>query len=248
MNAYGTAPRAPRTRTFPPLIRTPLSALEACSERSSGVVNATHDWRLRWMGWIRGRRLLPAAVDVARLAVCALLCLTGRTQALAGEPPSAGRDADVLFRIQAAVDAIRVIDTHEHLRTEEAWLSMVDPAYWFGGYLGQDLRSAGMKGSPKGEPPQQWEAIQPYWPMVRLGGYAQAIRLARARLAQRRGNQRNDLADLGRASQGVQTPGLLRTGASPARGRRPVHLGCVERGGSGPGAQSAFLVRSRPTI
>lgn len=109
------------------------------------------------------------------------------------EYPLSGRqDSDPLFRrIKAAVDSIRLIDTHEHLISESLWLKQkVDFFYWFQQpwfpqYAGSDLVSAGMPekdlavlGDTSLSDDERWAVMAPYWPMMSLTAYGQALRTA----------------------------------------------------------------------
>jgi len=84
------------------------------------------------------------------------------------------------------------IDTHEHLIEEKERLTgsahpkvqCDDWAFLFYHYTRSDLLSAGMPQkdldkffSPKIDPLKKWPLIEPYWPLVKNTGYAQAVRL-----------------------------------------------------------------------
>jgi hypothetical protein len=89
-------------------------------------------------------------------------------------------------RIKNAVDEIRIVDTHEHLRSEESMLEgkeaeSIDFTHLFQHYIIDDLNSAGYTA-----PVQQlvnnrdlpvkdrWEILEPFWKATRNTGYARA--------------------------------------------------------------------------
>jgi hypothetical protein len=89
--------------------------------------------------------------------------------------------------VKKAIDAVEVVDTHEHLMKESDRLRMeVDPLYVFlPHYLSSDLVASGMTleelntirtiKTPLGE---RWLSFLPYWEKVENTGYAQAIKIA----------------------------------------------------------------------
>jgi hypothetical protein len=86
----------------------------------------------------------------------------------------------------SVIDAIRLIDTHEHLEEEEARLARpIDFSALFSPHAACDLVSAGMAApevarflAPETGPEEKWRLIAPYWPLVRFTGYAQALQRA----------------------------------------------------------------------
>jgi len=99
--------------------------------------------------------------------------------------------SDIYQRIKAAVDSIRIIDTHEHLVTEKLWLAQtVDLFYWFKqpwfyGYTEPDLLSAGMPlddlnflGDLSKSPEERWARLAPYWAFTKYTCFGQALRIA----------------------------------------------------------------------
>ncbi len=97
------------------------------------------------------------------------------------------RSRSTVYRqIKAAVDEIRLIDTHEHLVSEGLWLTHeVDFFYWFSHYSSSDLLSAGMPPDdlsfirdPQNPSQERWSRMAPYWPLVKYTGYGQALRIA----------------------------------------------------------------------
>jgi len=90
-------------------------------------------------------------------------------------------------RVKGAVDAVKVIDTHEHLMKESDRLQMeVDPLRIFlSSYLSSDLVSSGMTmeelnriRSTETPLEERWQSFLPYWTQVENTGYAQAIKIA----------------------------------------------------------------------
>lgn len=84
------------------------------------------------------------------------------------------------------VEAIRLVDTHEHLISEEQRASMkLDLFHWFCQYAASDLVSAGMPASdfarfrdssvPLDE---RWALFEPYWRYTRTTGYGRALSIA----------------------------------------------------------------------
>jgi len=89
-------------------------------------------------------------------------------------------------RIHAEIEGISLIDTHEHLMSEDTRLSQkIDLFYWFSHYASSDLVSAGMSeqalenlrdpGRPLDE---RWAEFAPVWKYVRTTGYGRALLLA----------------------------------------------------------------------
>jgi predicted TIM-barrel fold metal-dependent hydrolase len=89
--------------------------------------------------------------------------------------------------IRAAVDAIRVVDTHEHLEEESVRLACghLDFATLFDGYASHDLISAGMPAAdwerfsqadtPQGE---KWKLLEPHYRAARNTAYIRAVDIA----------------------------------------------------------------------
>jgi hypothetical protein len=84
------------------------------------------------------------------------------------------------------VDAIGIIDTHEHLEEEGVRLmTPIDFSRLFSGQASADLISGGMPArdvglllSPDTEPDEKWRLLAPYWPLTRHTGFGRAIRRA----------------------------------------------------------------------
>ena len=78
-------------------------------------------------------------------------------------------------RIRAEIEGIPLIDTHEHLISEEVRLSQkVDLFYWFSHYASSDLMSAGMSQQtlerlrdPDRPLDERWAEFAPFWKHVR---------------------------------------------------------------------------------
>ena len=84
------------------------------------------------------------------------------------------------------------INTHEHLINEnERFMGIKHPnikcddwAFLFYHYTSSDILSAGMSKkdhekffSPKTDPLKKWPLLEPYWPLIKNTGYAQAVQL-----------------------------------------------------------------------
>jgi predicted TIM-barrel fold metal-dependent hydrolase len=92
----------------------------------------------------------------------------------------------VYHQLKKDVDQIRLIDTHEHLSNEDAYLKR--PADFLARmlhYVESDLISAGMPRASGGKPlrvqdldvplPERWELFQTYWREMRFTGYGRAL-------------------------------------------------------------------------
>ncbi len=89
--------------------------------------------------------------------------------------------------IKETVDAVKVIDTHEHLMKESDRLQMeVDPLHIFlSHYLSSDLVSSGMTmkelnriRSTETPLEKRWQSFLSHWPGIENTGYAQAVKIA----------------------------------------------------------------------
>ncbi len=86
----------------------------------------------------------------------------------------------------AAVDAIPLVNTHEHIIPEHERVALdVDFFSLAGHYAINDLISAGLSGDElrvvrdESAPAQRrWQAFEPYWNRARFTGYGQALRIA----------------------------------------------------------------------
>lgn len=89
-------------------------------------------------------------------------------------------DPDIL----AAIDSVRMVDTHEHLEEETTRLARrPDFSDLFRSYAGSDAVSAGMPPAefdrfldPGIDSATKWALLAPYWPRIRYTGYCRAIR------------------------------------------------------------------------
>lgn len=89
-------------------------------------------------------------------------------------------------RILAEIENIPLIDTHDHLMSEEVRLSRkIDFFHWFLDYAGVDLVSAGMSEprleellNPERPLDERWAEFAPIWRYVRTTGYGRALLLA----------------------------------------------------------------------
>jgi hypothetical protein len=93
---------------------------------------------------------------------------------------------EVYRRIRAEVEAIPLVDTHEHLVDERTRLShRIDLFYLFTHYASSDLVSAGMPRpvldrvrDPELPLDERWAEFAPYWKVARTTGYGRALLLA----------------------------------------------------------------------
>ncbi len=97
------------------------------------------------------------------------------------------RDLALESDIRQSLDAVRIVDTHEHLDTEAEFASAhVDFGRLFLHYANCDLVSAGL--SPKDmeqiqtdaqlSPSDKWRLMAPYWDAIRNTGYARCLEIA----------------------------------------------------------------------
>ncbi len=83
---------------------------------------------------------------------------------------------DLTRRLRAALADMPLVDAHEHLPSEDAWLARKsDFSAWttFLGLAHSELVSAGMPYDalrPSMSPEERWAAIRPLWPLVRHTG------------------------------------------------------------------------------
>jgi hypothetical protein len=89
-------------------------------------------------------------------------------------------------RIRTEIEGISMVDTHEHLISEQTRLGQkIDLFYWFSHYASSDLISAGMPISSleclrRSDLPldERWAEFAPFWKDVRNTGYGRALLLA----------------------------------------------------------------------
>lgn len=92
----------------------------------------------------------------------------------------------VYQKLKKDIDLIRLVDTHEHLNNEDAYLKQpADFLLRMLHYVESDLASAGMPQPDKGKTrrvqdmavplPERWELFQTYWQEVRFTGYGRAL-------------------------------------------------------------------------
>ncbi|VAW17997.1 hypothetical protein MNBD_BACTEROID01-2116 [hydrothermal vent metagenome] len=117
----------------------------------------------------RGRRLLSLFVLLLFVLVS---CTTNKNR--------------VYERIKSAVDGIRIIDTHEHLISEDGRLKLTtDVFYLLNSYIKSDLISSGMTEKnfefilqPENSLEERWDKFYPYWEKTKNTGYAQYVIIA----------------------------------------------------------------------
>jgi len=94
---------------------------------------------------------------------------------------------EIAKKIRAAIDGIRIIDTHEHLDTEKEFIrEHADFGRLFLHYANSDLISAGcppedierLKNDPQLSPAEKWQLIEPYWQFIRGTGYGRCLEIA----------------------------------------------------------------------
>jgi hypothetical protein len=94
-----------------------------------------------------------------------------------------GQPASLCGRLLAAIGAIPIVDTHEHLE-EEGNTSRLERAGWtlLLHYVQCDLVAAGVDGlalqratAPGTAPEERWDALAPWWPAVSQGAYMRVL-------------------------------------------------------------------------
>ncbi|MHB1293741.1 MAG: hypothetical protein ACYC4R_01975 [Anaerolineae bacterium] len=97
------------------------------------------------------------------------------------------RDQTLEGEIRACLDAVPIIDTHEHLDTEAEFAAQhIDFGRLFVHYANSDLISAGcppadisrVTDDARLAPKDKWRLIAPYWERIRDTGYARCLDLA----------------------------------------------------------------------
>ena len=97
------------------------------------------------------------------------------------------RDVALERELRSALDAVPIVDTHEHLDTEAEFAAQpVDFGRLFLHYANCDLISAGcplsdmlrIQGDPSLSPQEKWRLMAPYWPYVRATGYGRCLEVA----------------------------------------------------------------------
>src|SRR4051794_2058607 len=120
--------------------------------------------------------------------------------------------------IQSAVDAVRIIDTHEHLEEEATRLAHPhDWSYLFSHYASDDLTMAGMPGEalqqflgPDLDIHAKWRLFEPVWPKAKNTGYCRAIRCAVQELYGEPEIDATSYARINEKMQALARPGFYR--------------------------------------
>ena len=94
--------------------------------------------------------------------------------------------AELHKRIRKEIEGIPLIDTHEHLVSEQWRLKQrIDLFYWLSHYTSSDLVSAGMSEDtletvrdPDRPLEERWALFAPFWEHVRTTGYGRSLLLA----------------------------------------------------------------------
>ena len=98
----------------------------------------------------------------------------------------AAQNTDLYKRIRAEIEGISMVDTHEHLISEQTRLSQkLDLFHWFSHYASSDLVSAGLPMAslerlrcPDLPLDERWAEFAPFWKDMRNTGYGRALLLA----------------------------------------------------------------------
>jgi uncharacterized protein len=120
--------------------------------------------------------------------------------------------------IQAAVDSVRIIDTHEHLEEEATRLARPrDWSYLFSHYAKDDLTVAGMPAADRErflgselDIHEKWRLFEPIWPKAKNTGYCLAVRLAVEELYGEPEIDAGSYARINEKMQAMARPGFYR--------------------------------------
>lgn len=126
---------------------------------------------------------------------------------------------DSYLEVKKHVDSIKIIDTHEHLPSEQERISQpVDVlSQFFLHYTSSDLISAGMPEEemfiirdPSLPLDERWNIFEPWWEMARNTGYSRCIEKAARGLYDVNGINRSTYKELSRKMAERNKPGLYR--------------------------------------
>ncbi len=126
---------------------------------------------------------------------------------------------DSYIELKKHVDGVKIIDTHEHLPSEEERISKpVDVlSQFFLHYTSSDLISAGMSEEellmirdPSTSIDERWEVFEPWWEKVRNTGYSRCVETAARDLYGVEGINRDTYRELSKRMQERNKPGLYR--------------------------------------
>jgi predicted TIM-barrel fold metal-dependent hydrolase len=129
------------------------------------------------------------------------------------------RQEEIARDLRGYLDGIRMIDTHEHLDSEEEFVRQpVDFGRLFLHYANCDLISAGcpsrdierLQKDPKLSPIEKWRLIEPYWESVRGTGYGRCLESAIRDLYDVDGLNRDTVEGLSRKMDEARRRGCYR--------------------------------------
>jgi len=138
------------------------------------------------------RRTIIKGIGAIGAAAAAAGC-AGTTKGLKIAGRGRAKPADYREQIARRVAETPLVDSHEHLLEESQRLKGTGPggircddwSFPISHYLNSDLVSAGMPPddykrffSPKTDPIEKWQLLEPYWPAVKNTGYGQAVEIA----------------------------------------------------------------------
>ena len=112
--------------------------------------------------------------------------LTGLAAGAASAAPASPQRGSLEDSLSAAIDAIPLVNTHEHIIPEEERVgSHIDFFTLAGHYAINDTISAGLSGDDlklvrdeQAPLQRRWQAFEPHWRNARFTGYGQALRIA----------------------------------------------------------------------
>jgi hypothetical protein len=166
-----------------------------------------------------------------------------------------GKTADITREIRSYLDTIRMVDTHEHLDTEEEFIGQpVDFGRLFLHYANCDLISAGCPPADVERlqldaglgPAEKWRLIAPYWERIRDTGYARCLQRAIRDLYDLEGLSAETVEPLSERMSLRRRPGYYRevfdrAGIGVALWNRLDRLGPIPRMWSEPYDRSLFI-------
>lgn len=128
---------------------------------------------------------------------------------------------DCYETLRQHVATIALVDTHEHIEPEAAWLAadegLVDFSRFFMHYASVDLLSAGMAPadlervrSAAAPLDEKWDLFEPYWERARNTTYCRAVELAIQRLFDLPGLSRDTYRQLAERMREHRKPGYYR--------------------------------------
>jgi hypothetical protein len=142
--------------------------------------------------------------------------VTGGLKAAAVTSAAPAPSVSLAKRLTAALDSVRLYDSHEHLIAEKTRVGQaVDFFTLAGHYAMNDVISAGLEGEAlatvrdeHAPPERRWEAFEPCWKAARFTGYGQALSIAMRDIYGAEEISRASIAGINEAIRKRNRPGL----------------------------------------